>query len=360
MTRTTGLFVAGLALAAAAVGVACRPGSGAPEFPPTAPTPTPPTGKDAPMPPRDQFGQDRDPRPAAKLPAVDGERAVGYVKDICDLGPRVSGTPTHTKLQKLFTDHFEKCGATVTRQDFPARQRSQRQPVAMTNLIASFHPDRPRRVILCAHYDTRPAAHEEPNRANWNKPFPSANDGTSGAGLLMELARHLKDLPTTVGVDIVLFDGEEYIFDMGVPGIREGDKYFFGSEHFAAEYAKNRPKLPYRYEAGVLLDLFAHENARLAVEGYSLQFAPRLVDELWRTAAACGAKSFHYERGFRRAMDVLDDHVALNAVAGIPTVDVIDFDYPHWHRLTDTPDKCSAKQMAEVGGVLLAWLAGAK
>jgi hypothetical protein len=310
------------------------------------------------MPPRDQFGQDRDPKPAANLPAVDGDKAAGFVKDLCDIGPRVSGTPGHAKLLKLLSDHFEKAGATVTRQEFQARQRSQRQPVGMTNLVAAFHPDRKRRVILCAHTDTRPAAHEEPNRANWDKPFPSANDGTSGAALMMELARHLKDLPTPVGVDLVLFDGEEYVFDMGVPGIREGDKYFLGSEHFAAEYAKNRAKLPYRYEAAVLLDLFAHDGARLAVEGYSYQFAPRLVDEIWKTAERVGAKSFKSERGFRRANDVLDDHVALNTVGGIPAVDVIDFDYPHWHRLSDTPDKCSPKQMAEVGGVLLAWLAG--
>ena len=127
----------------------------------------------------------------------------------------------------------------------------------------------------------------------------------------------------------------------------------------AGEYAKNRGRSPTKYEAAVLLDLCGHDGARLAVEGYSLQFAPRLVETLWKTAAAVGAKSFKYERGFRRATDVLDDHVALNQ-AGIPAVDVIDFDYAHWHRLTDTPDKCSAGQMAEVGKVLTAWVSGLK
>src|SRR5581483_11153275 len=177
---------------------------------------------------------------------------------------------------------------------------SRRAPVAMTNLIASWFPDRKRRVIFCTHYDTRPAAHEEPNRQDWNKPFVSANDGTSGVALLMELANHMKDFPTGVGVDFVFFDGEEYIFDPGVPYVREGDKYFLGSEHFAQEYAKDKAKLPYRYEAAILLDLFAHENARLAVEGFSLQFAPRLVTDLWRVAEQVGAKSFKMERGFAR------------------------------------------------------------
>src|SRR5581483_8272900 len=98
----------------------------------------------------------------------------------------------------------------------------------------------------------------------------------------------------------------------------------------------------------ILLDLFAHENARLAVEGYSWRLAPQLVNEVWRAAEAVGAKSFKVERGFDRGAEVLDDHIPLNQ-AGIPAIDVIDFDYKHWHRLSDTPDKCSARQLAEVG-----------
>jgi Zn-dependent M28 family amino/carboxypeptidase len=259
------------------------------------------------------------------------------------------------KQQELVTKHFEAHGAKVARQEFQARQRSRREPVAMVNLIASWHPERKRRVIFCSHYDTRPAAHEEPDRRSWSKPFVSANDGTSGVALFMELAHHLKDVPTVYGIDLVLFDGEEYIFDMGTPGLQDGDKYFFGSEHFAAEYVKDRGKLPYRYEAAILLDLFAAEDARLAVEGYSWEAAPQLVDSVWKTAAALGAKSFKTEKGFERGDSVLDDHVAL-IQAGIPAVDVIDFDYAHWHKLSDTPDKVSAKQLAEVGTVLTAWV----
>jgi hypothetical protein len=302
---------------------------------------------------QDKFAEDRVPKDLKSVP-IDGERAHKYLKQLCDIGPRVSGSAGMAKQQELLTKHFEAHGAKVTRQEFPARQRSRREPVAMVNLIASWHPERKRRVIFCSHYDTRPSAHEEPDRTSWSKPFVSANDGTSGAALFMELAHHLKDLPTVYGIDLVLFDGEEYIFDMGTPGLREGDKYFFGSEHFAAEYTKNRTKLPYQYEAAILLDLFAHENARLAVEGYSWEAAPRLVDSVWKTAAAVGAKSFKNEKGFARGESVLDDHIALNQ-AGIPAIDVIDFDYAHWHLLSDTPDKVSAKQLAEVGAVLTAW-----
>ena len=312
----------------------------------------------APAPPKPGFAEDR--MPAANPPAVDGDKALAHLKELCDLGPRVSGSAGMKKQQEVVTKHFEGHGATVRRQAFTAAAASRpTDKVTMANLIAAWHPERNRRVILCSHYDTRPAAHEEPNRGDWNKPFVSANDGTSGVALLMELARHLKDLPTAVGVDVVLFDGEEYILDPGDRVTREGDKFFHGSNHFGAEWTRTKGALGYRYEAAILLDLFAHDGARLAIEGYSYQYAPDLVAAVWRTAERVGAKSFKYERGFQRAFEVQDDHIALNA-AGIPAIDVLDFDYPHWHRLGDTPDKCSAKQLAEVGRVLLAWVQGLK
>src|SRR5436189_75805 len=106
----------------------------------------------------------------------------------------------------------------------------------MANMVISYHPDRTRRVILCSHYDTRPIADQEPARKRWHEPFVSANDGGSGVALLMELAHHMKDLKTKVGVDFVFFDGEEYVYDP------EGDEYFFGSKHFAKEYGKIKKK----------------------------------------------------------------------------------------------------------------------
>ena len=333
----------------AAVFLACSLGcfSNAP-----APAPLPPP-EDPPK--KDKFAEDRLPKTEF---AVDGDRALKYVKDLCDIGPRISDTEGMRKQQELVTKHFEKFGATVARQEFPAKQRSKNDKIAMTNLIASWYPDRKKRIIFCSHYDTRPAAHEEPER-NWNKPFASANDGTSGVAILMELAHQMKDFPTGVGVDFVLFDGEEYILDPGVPYVREGDKYFLGSEFFASEYTKTKAKTGIKYEAGILLDLCGHDGARLAVEGYSWKFAPKLLTEVWKVAESVGAKSFKYERGFQRATEVLDDHLALND-AGIPSIDIIDFDYKHWHTLGDTPDKCSPKQMAEVGTVLLTWLKAQK
>lgn len=284
----------------------------------------------------------------------DADRAIKYLKQLCDIGPRISGSDGMIKQRKLLIEHFEQHGAKVIQQKFEAKQKSRKEPVALVNLIARWHPERTRRIMLCAHYDTRPMADEESDPTKWNKPFLSANDGTSGVAFLMEMAHHLKDMPGKFGVDVVLFDAEEYIFERG-QYLGEGDDYFLGSEHFAREYLKDRRTQGWQYEAAVLFDLFAAKDARLAVEGYSLAVAPNIVNEIWKIAEQLKAKSFKFERGFKRAAEVLDDHVPLQR-AGIPAIDIIDFDYPHWHLLSDTPDKISPEQLAEVARVISTWL----
>lgn len=300
------------------------------------------------------FAEDTVPKniPVADV-KFDPERAMNYLKRLCDIGPRVSGTEGMKKQQELIEKHFAGHGAKVARQEFKAKQHSRRNETAMANLVVTWHPEKARRVIICSHYDTRPIADMEAARANWNKPFLSANDGTSGVAWMMEMAHHMKGLKTEVGVDFVLFDGEEYVFETAALG--GGDKYFFGSEHFAADYLKSRDKRKHRYEAGVLLDLFAGKGASLKIEQYSYNAAPKLCEQVWGTAMAVGAKSFKFEPG----PEVQDDHLALNR-AGIPCIDLIDLDYPHWHKLSDTPDKVSGEQMAEMAKVLATWVTTAK
>src|SRR5262245_47480907 len=204
--------------------------------------------------PRAVNEQDKEPgfagdRPGGQRPAqpiaIDGKRTMKYLDDICAIGPRISGTAGMRKQQELIKKHFEDLGVAVKLQTFTAKQISKPQAVEMANIIVSFHPDRKRRVVLCSHYDTRPIADQEPDERKWHDKFVSANDGGSGVALLMELGHHLKDLKTHVGVDLVFFDGEEYIWN------RDRDKYFFGSEHFAREWRKikDRPN----YVAAVLL-----------------------------------------------------------------------------------------------------------
>jgi hypothetical protein len=285
--------------------------------------------------------------------AFDSKRAMGYLEELCNIGPRISGSEGMKKQQSRLKKHFEDLGATVTMQEFKVKQNSRRDETQMTNMVISWHPDRKQRVLLCSHYDTRPIADQERNERNWTKPFLSANDGTSGVAFLMELAHHMKDLNTPIGVDFVLFDGEEYIYD-NRPEEQGGDKYFFGSEHFADNYAKE--KHPHSYRAGVLLDMIAGQNPHFPMEVNSMTNAGAIVEELWGIAAELKCKAFEEREG----PSVLDDHIALNRRARIHTVDIIDFGYKYWHRLNDIPENCSTEGMEQVAKVLTTWLVRAK
>jgi hypothetical protein len=293
------------------------------------------------------FAEDRVPpmlpRGDEKPVAFDGKRAMRYLRDICAIGPRMSGTLGMKKQQDLVKKHFDDLGVAVEFQKFQGKQPSQARAVEMANVIVSFHPDFPRRIILCSHYDTRPIADQEPDPRKWRDPFVSANDGGSGVAFLMEMAHHVKGLKTKVGVDFVLFDGEEYIFD------KNRDKYFLGSQHFAQAWRikKDRPE----YLGAVLLDMIAGKNARFPVEGYSWFRAERLCRDLWGIAQEQDCRAFVPQLGDH----VQDDHLAL-LNADIPAVDIIDFSYRHWHRLTDTPENCDPAGMEQVAKVLSVWL----
>jgi hypothetical protein len=291
-------------------------------------------------PQRDQFAADRD---SATPPTFDAKRAMGYLEAICKLGPRVSSSEGMKKQQAFIKEHFEKLGAKVARQEFQAKQLSRPRPTAMANLIVSWNPDAKRRVILCSHYDTRPIADHEPDERKWHQPFVSANDGGSGVALLMELGNHMTKLNPAVGVEFVFFDGEEYIFEP------EKDKYFFGSEHFAQNFTRTRAG--FRYVAAVLLDMIGGKEVHIPAEQNSYFQARALVEELWKIAAELKCPLFENQVG----VEVRDDHIALNR-AGIPTVDLIDINYPHWHLLSDVPANCSGESMGQVAGVLMVWL----
>lgn len=278
-----------------------------------------------------------------KTAGFDGDRAIQYLDLLCKIGPRISGSDGMKAQQKLLKDHFEKFGAVVTFQKFDASQRSKVEKVEMTNMIISWYPEMKKRILICGHYDTRPIADQEPKKRDWYKPFVSANDGTSTVAFMMEMAHSMKDLKPNVGVDFILFDGEEYIHNPVI------DNYFFGSEYFANDYTKNPPK--HVYVAGVLLDLFAANGATFRPEQNSKFLAGKVLEDLWNIAAELKIPRFEDGKGD----NVSDDHIALNR-AKIPTVDIIDLQYEHWHRLSDTPDKCSPSAMTDVAKVIIEWL----
>jgi len=284
-----------------------------------------------------------------------GERAYSYLKQICKLGSRMSGSQGMRRQQELLEKHFADLGGQVEYQRFKLQRHPLTgRPVPMANLIVRWHPESTERILLCAHYDTRPRPDQEPNeRLRRNGPFIGANDGGSGTAVLMELGHHIKNLPDRYGVDFVFFDAEEFVFN------EREDKYFLGSEWFARDMVANPPN--HRYVAGVLLDMVGDAELSIYQERSSATWpdTQSLVKEIWGTAARLGVNEFIPHVGYRGP--IRDDHLPLHDIAGIPIIDVIDFHYPdrrnsYWHTTSDTPARCSADSLGKVGWVMQEWL----
>ena len=277
-----------------------------------------------------------------------GTRAMEYLEAICELGPRPSGSEGMEKQRELLIRHFQKAGATVFRQAFRSRDGRNGDWVRMENLIVSWHPERNDRVLLGAHYDTRP--YPDRDRRDPRGIFLGANDGASGVAVLMELADSVAELKGTVGVDFVLFDAEEYVFE------EKRDSYCLGSLFFARQYASSRKAgtISYAYRCGVILDMVGDRNLTIWQEQQSVDWHDTrpVVESIWATA-----KQLQIEEFVPRPKYLInDDHVPLRMTGGIPTCDIIDFDYPHWHTTQDIPENCSAHSLGLVGRVILSWL----
>lgn len=272
----------------------------------------------------------------------DARRAFGYLEEICDIGPRVSGTQGMLQQQQRLIQHFRQFDCELRAQKFDTPHPQTGQPVRMTNLVVTWNPSARDRVLLCCHYDTRPFPDRDRLRPKGT--FIGANDGASGVALFMEMAHHMRTIQPKYGVDFVFFDGEELIY-------KDGDKYFLGSEYFAKWYREDPPE-NFRYVCGVLADMVADKQLAIYVEKNSLSMAPAVTRSIWATAKRMGVKEFIGQSKY----EVRDDHIALNQIAGIPTCDIIDFDYPYWHTTRDTARACSGGSLSKVGRVLLQWL----
>jgi Zn-dependent M28 family amino/carboxypeptidase len=256
--------------------------------------------------------------------------------DQCRFGPRNPGSEGHQKARKYFLDKLSEHTNFVNVQDFVYSDREEGTELELSNIIASFNPKKARRVLLCAHWDTRPHADQDPDTALRAEPILGANDGASGVAVLLEIARVISQSEPLTGVDIVLFDGE----DGGSRGDLEG--FCLGSKHFA------RNKGDYRPEFGILVDMIGDKDLALYKEAYSATYAKELTDSVWSKAREMGLLCFR--DSVRHT--VYDDHVPLLGV-GIPVADLIDFDYPYWHTTSDTPDKCSPESLQKIGDLLL-------
>ncbi|HSJ23814.1 MAG TPA: M28 family peptidase [Longimicrobiales bacterium] len=274
----------------------------------------------------------------SRIPRFDGDAAFDLLRRQVAFGPRVSGTPGHAAQLQWMEAWLESRADTVALQPFTHRARNG-NVLTMANVFAQFRPDHPDRILLIAHWDTRPTADMDQDRAD--EPIDGANDGASGVAVLLHLADVLARNPPPMGVDILLTDGEDY-------GPGEADMYL-GAKHFAA----NRPP-GYRPLYGVLLDMVADREPMFPVEGNSSQLAPEVVERVWGVAEQLGLGAYFPRRV---GMYVTDDHIPLNN-AGIRTINIIDFDYgpanSYWHTHQDIVENTAPLGLELVGRVVAA------
>ena len=280
---------------------------------------------------------------AAGPTPLDGNAAPGYVREQVAFGPRIPSTVGHRRAGDWIQAHLTATADSVEVQAF-THVTTAGDTLRLRNFLGRFRPEAAERVLLLAHWDTRPAADQSPNLGDQRRPVPGANDGASGVAVLLGVADVLARTPPSVGVDLLFVDGEDYGAFTGPDGAI-GPDVLLGSRHFAATLPRDRFPL-----YAVLLDMVGDADLRISQEGYSVARAPEVVTRVWETARALGYGDV-FEPRVRYT--ITDDHLPL-LDRGIRAIDVIDYEYPFWHTVEDTPDKVSARSLKIVGDVMVA------
>ena len=267
-----------------------------------------------------------------------GATAFGYIEQQVAFGPRIPGTEAHRRMAAWLDSLLRERADTVIVQRW-THVTSKGDTLPLTNLIARFNPAAEKRILLLAHWDSRPVS-DSPRSRDPSRPVPGANDGGSGVALLLGVADALKRNPSTIGVDLLFVDGEDYGDFAKTP-----EDVLIGSRYYGANQLPG-PKPLY----AVLFDLVADKELQLYQEGNSLIGAPEVVGLVWDTARDLGYGGY-FVAAPRHTL--IDDHIELQK-AGIRAIDVVDFDYPAWHTPDDTIDKVSASSLQVVGDVAMA------
>ena len=292
------------------------------------------------------------------VPQFSADSAYQFVAKQTQFGPRVPETEAHAQCAEWLTAKLNEFADTVIVQEFRTRLFNDKG-VDGKNIVAVFHPEAKKRIVLCAHWDSRPYADHDPDEANSHTPIDGANDGASGVGVLLECARQFKlqALPEKLGIDIVLFDLEDYGPHQDDAETYSDDRVNFwalGSQH----WAKHPHVYGYKAYYGILLDMVGGSEPNFQKEYYSQGFAAWVTNKVWPRAFDLGYRPyFSNELG----APISDDHLPMNQLAGIPTIDIIDLQpnssngcFPEvWHTVNDNLDHIDKTTLGMVGDVLL-------
>lgn len=292
------------------------------------------------------------------VPAFNRDSAYNYVAKQVAFGPRVTNSEAHAACRQWLVAQFKAFGATVIEQNFKATAYTGVK-LNGTNIIAQYNPGNKNRIVLAAHWDSRPFADSPLSKERRDEPVLGADDGASGVGVLLEIARQLQANPVDFGVDLVLFDAEDYGESKEEYANEEEQRrgllsWALGSQH----WSRNLHVAGYSPKYGILLDMVGSKGARFTYEAYSMRFAPEVVNKVWALAANMGYSNYFIAED---GGGVTDDHYFVNTIAGIPMIDIInrpvqsETGFGHyWHTHNDNMDVIDRQTLHAVGQVLLA------
>lgn len=284
-------------------------------------------------------------------PFYNADSAYVFVANQVAFGPRVPNTDAHKKCGDYMVATLQRFGAEVTEQRVQLKAYNN-TILDARNIIGSFNPEQKTRIFLCAHWDSRPYSDNDTDSANYHTPVQGANDGASGVGVLLELARLMQQVPPTIGVDIILFDAEDY----GRPSFDKsadiGDSFCLGSQY----WSRNPHKEGYKPKYGILLDMVGGENPTFLQEYFSMLYAPDVMKMVWKKAHQLGYQDYFISQP---GNPVIDDHYYINKIANIPCIDIIHYSnqtgfVDTWHTIYDTMENIDKTTLGVVGRVVTA------
>ncbi|MFQ3575234.1 MAG: M28 family peptidase [Cytophagales bacterium] len=282
------------------------------------------------------------------------DSAYFYIEKQVNFGKRVPNTKAHVITKDYLVSKLEQFGWKTQIQSFEANAFDGKK-LKLFNIIASYNPESSKRILLCAHWDTRPFADQEESLEKKYQPIDGANDGASGVAVLLEIARTISNSTQkpNIGIDIVLFDGEDYGQPDFIEMDRKSDTWCLGSQH----WSKNPHVANYQAYYGILLDMVGAKNAKFALDGTSRYFAPGIQKKVWDKANALGYGNYFV---YTETEEIIDDHYYINKIAKIPTIDIIDYDPSdgayfgnYWHKHEDNLDSIDKNTLFAVGTVVL-------
>lgn len=290
--------------------------------------------------------------PPIHIPPFNADSAYAFIEKQLSFGPRVPNTEGHRQCAAWIENRLTEYGADLIVQQ--ARVKAWDGTLLnISNFIARYQPEKANRILLMAHWDTRPYADYDPDPEKRNLPIPGANDGGSGVGVLLEIARHLSDHDTPLGIDIVLFDAEDY----GVPEHLDlewtVDSWCLGSQY----WSRNPHIKDYYARFGILLDMVGGKNATFTHEEVSAYYAQSVLDKVWKTARELGYSHYFIHE---KTPQIVDDHRYVNELTGIPSIDIIQYDHrteskfgAFWHTHADDLEAVSKETLQAVGEVVV-------